>query len=158
MRQVPVTRAEAAFFRDTVDRFQLDLSVQSYQEGLDHMRTGRYAEAAESFQEAIDLEDEGAHIPAVKYNLAKALRRLGRQSEAVVLAQAVVDQTIDRELQDDALWLVSECNEDLERIDEARNALRTLLRRWPRSALVPDARRHLGELNLRVLRGGTNPE
>ena len=41
--------AEAAFFRDTVDRFRLDLSVDAYQSGLDLMRTGRYAEAAESF-------------------------------------------------------------------------------------------------------------
>jgi TolA-binding protein len=158
IRQVPVTRAEASFFRDTVERFRLDLSVQAYQQGLDLMRTGRYAEAAEKFQEAIDLEDDGAHIPAVKYQLARALRRLGRQSEAIVLAQAVVDQNIDRELQPDAMWLLSQCAEELERIDEARNALRTLTRRWPRSALTPNARRHLGELNLRVLRGGTDPD
>jgi TolA-binding protein len=56
------------------------------------------------------------------------------------------------------MWLVSQCAEELDRIDEARNALRNLLRRWPRSALVPEARRHLGELNLRVLRGGSNPD
>jgi TolA-binding protein len=154
IRQVPVTRAESAFFRDVVVGFRLDLSVQAYQQALDLMRTGRYAEAAEKFQEAIDLEDEGAHIPAVKYQLARALRRLGRQSEAIVLAQAVVDQNIDRELQDDAMWLLSQCAEELDRIDDARVALRTLTRRWPRSALTPNARRHLGELNLRVIRGG----
>jgi TolA-binding protein len=154
IRRQDVTRAEAAFFRDTVDRFRLDLSVAAYQSGLDLMRTGRYSEAAEKFQESVELEDQGSHIPAVKYNLALALRRLNRQGEAIVLAQAVVDQNIDRELQDDAMWLLSQCAEELDRIDEARNALRTLTRRWPRSSLAPDARRHLGELNLRVLRGG----
>jgi len=158
IRREDLTRAEGAFFRDTVDRFRLDLSVASYQQGLDLMRTGRYSEAAEKFQEAVEFDDEGSHIPAVKYHLAGALRRLNRQSEAIVLAQAVVDQNIDRELQDDATWLLSQCAEELGRIDEARNALRTLNRRWPRSSLAPDARRHLGELNLRVLRGGRNPE
>ena len=158
IRQEQLSRAEAAFFRDTVGRFRLDLSVAAYQQGLDRMRTGRYAEAAETFQEAIGLEEEGAHIPAVKYHLARALRHLARQREAMVLAQAVVDQNLDRELQDDAMWLVSQCAEELDQLDDARAALRNLLRRWPRSSLVPDARRHLGELNLRALRGGTTPD
>jgi hypothetical protein len=118
------------------------------------MRTGRYAEAAESFQEAIRREEEGAHIPAVNLNLARALWRLGRAGEATILAQEVVEQNIDKELQPDAAWLLSECAEDLGNIDDARNALRTLLRRWPRSALVPDARKRLGELNLKVWKGG----
>jgi TolA-binding protein len=158
VRQQELSRAEAAFFRDTVERFRVDLSMAAYQQGLDRMRTGRYAEAAEKFNEAVELQNDGAHIPGVKFELARALRRLGRQSEAIVLAQAVVEQNIDRELQDDAVWLVSQCAEELGQLDEARNALRTLLRRWPRSSLVPDARRHLGELNLRILRGGSNPD
>jgi len=153
MRQLELSRAEAAFFQDTVDRFRLDLSVIAYQQGLDLMRTGRFAEAAEKFQEAQRMKDEGPHIPAVKYELARSLRRLGRQSEAILLAREVVEQNVDRELQDDATLLVSRCAEDLGQIDDARNALRTLMRRWPRSALTPDARRHLGELNLQVLRG-----
>ncbi len=148
--------AEAAFFRDTVDRFRLDLSVAAYQNGLDLMRTARYAEAADKFEEAIRLKDDAAHIPAVKYNLARALRKLDRQSEAMVFAQQVVDQNTDKELQDDAILLVSQCAEDLGDIDQARDALRTLMRRWPRSSLVPDARHHLGELNLRALRERQN--
>jgi TolA-binding protein len=153
LRREQLTRAEAAFFRDTVDRFHLDLSLEAYQNGLDLMRTGRYAEAAEAFQEAIRLREEGAHIPAVKYQLARALRQLGRHPEARVLAQQVVDQTIDRELQDDALLLYARASEDLEDIDEARNALRTFLRRWPRAAEAVSVRRHLADLNRRVMRG-----
>lgn len=153
IRRESLSRAEAAFFRDSVERFRSELSVASYQGGLDLMRTGRYAEAADSFQEAISMRDQGAHIPAVKYNLARALVHLGRQSEAKVLAQEVIDQNTDRELQDDAAMLLSECEEQLGNIDDARNALRLVLRRWPRSAFAADARRHLGELNLRVLRG-----
>jgi TolA-binding protein len=159
IRELQLSRAEAAFFSDVVDRFRLDLSVQAYQDGLDLMRTGRYAEAAEEFKNAIDFAEHGAHIPGVKYHRARALRQLNRQSEAMILAQEVVEQDIDPELQDDAMWLYSQCAEELDQIDEARNALRTILRRWARSEYVPDARRHLGELNLRALRGRstTNP-
>ncbi len=160
LRREQLSRAEAAFFRDTVDRFHLDLSLEAYQNGLDLMRTGRYAEAAEAFQEAIRQKEDAAHIPGVKLQLARALRRLGRHAEARVLAQQVVDQTIDRELQDDALLLYAAASEDLEDIDEARNALRTFLRRWPRGAESVSVRRHLADLNRRVMRGevGTRTE
>lgn len=158
IRREELSRAEAAFFRDVVDRFRLDLSVSAYQEGLDLMRTGRYAEAAEKFQKSVDFAEHGSHIPAVKLHLARALRRLNRQSEAMILAQVVLEQETDPELQDDATWLYSQCAEELEQIDEARDALRTILRRWPRSEYAADARRHLGELNLRVLRGRANQE
>ena len=155
IRQEHLSKAEAELFRDTEDRFRLALSVNAYQGGLGLMRTGRYAEAAESFQESIRLKEESSHIPAVKYNLARALWKLGRHGEASILAQEVIDQNGDRELQDDAAWLLSACSEDLGKIDDARNALRLLLRRWPRSALVPDARKRLGELNLKVWRQRT---
>lgn len=148
-----LSRAEAAFFRDTYDRFRLDLSVTAYQNGLDLMRTGRYAEAAEKLSESIRLKDEAAHIPAVKYQLARALRRLGRQGEALVYARQVVEQNTDRELQDDAVWLMALCSEELDDIDAARDALRTLIRRWPRSSLARDARPKLRELTRRAIRG-----
>jgi TolA-binding protein len=156
VRREQLTRAEAAFFRDTVDRFHLDLSIEAYQGGLDLMRTGRYAEASESFQEAIRLKEEAAHIPAVKYQLARALRYLGRHAEARVLAQQVVEQNIDRELQDDAMLLYSRSSEELGDIDEARSSLRNYLRRWPHAAESSDARRHLGELNRRAIRGSSD--
>ena len=153
--QENLSRAEREFFRDTYERFRFDLSVTAYQNGLDLMRTARYAEAAEQFQESIRLKDDAAHVPAVKLNLARALRRLGRQSEAMVYARQVVEQNVDRELQPDAMWLVSRCAEELGDLDTAREALRTLLRRWPRSQLAQESRPHLRELNLQALRGGT---
>ncbi len=154
--QENLSPAEASFFRDTYDRFRLDLSVAAYQTGLELMRTGRYAEAAEKFQESVRLRDEAAHIPAVKFQLARALRQLGRQSEAIVYARQVVEQQTDRELQDDAMWLLARCAEELDDIDTAREALRTLIRRWPRSALARDARPHLRELTRRAIRGGSS--
>ena len=140
-------------FRDTVDAFRLDLSVASYQSGLGLMRTGRYAEAAEKFEQAIEMRGDSAHIPAVRYNLGRALRRLGRQTQAMVYARQVIQQNEDRDLQDDATWLLSLCAEEVGDIDAARDALRAYLRRWPRSALAPDARARLRDLNIAARRG-----
>ncbi|MBX3251380.1 MAG: tetratricopeptide repeat protein [Myxococcales bacterium] len=148
-----LSRAEASFFRDTYDRFRLDLSIAAYQTGLELIRNGRYAEAAEKLQESIRLRDEAGHIPSVKYQLARTLRQLGRQGEAIVYARQVIEQQIDRDLQDDATWLLAVCAEELGDIDTAREALNTLIRRWPRSSLARDARPKLRDLTRRAIRG-----
>lgn len=153
IRHEELSAAEAAFFRDTIDQFQTDLSVAAYNAGLDLVRTGRYAEAAESFQESLRLSEDAPHTPAVRLELARALRRLGHDARAKDLAAEVAEQTVDRELQDDALLLFAECAEALGEIDEARAALRTYLRRWPRGAFAVDVRQHLSDLNRRVMRG-----
>jgi TolA-binding protein len=150
IKKESLSKAEAEFFRDTEDRYRLELSVQAYQSGLNLMNAGRYAEAAESLRESLRYKEEASHMPAVKLNLAKALRSLGRPAEAQVLAKAVVDQNIDKDMQDDAAWLVAQCAEDLGQIDDARNELRALIRKWPRSSLVPDAFKKISELNLRA--------
>ena len=41
---------------------------------------------------SIRLRDEATHIPSVKYQLARTLRQLGRQSEAIVYARQVIEQ------------------------------------------------------------------
>ncbi len=94
----------------------------------------------------------------MKYHLARALRRLGRQSEAMVYARQVVEQQLDRELQDDATWMLALCAEELDDIDTAREALRTLIRRWPRSSLARDARPKLRDLTRRAIRGDQTEE
>ncbi len=151
--QLQLSRAEVNFFRDTYDQFRLDLSIAAYQSGLEMMRNGRYAEAAEKLQSAIRLREEAAHIPSVRYQLARALRRLGRQPEALIYARQVVEQEIDRDLQADATYLVALCAEEIDDLDTAREALSTLIRRWPRSQLSRDARPLIREYRRRALRG-----
>lgn len=152
IRQEQLSTAEAEFFKDTVDRFRYDLSIMTDQKGIELMRTGRYAEAAESFQEAIRLKEDASHILYVKFHLAKALRKLGRCEEASLYTKEVVEQEKDVEdtLQVDAAWLMSQCAEDLGDLDRARKPLRIILRRWPASAIIPDARKRLNELTMRI--------
>ncbi|HKU38158.1 MAG TPA: tetratricopeptide repeat protein [Polyangiales bacterium] len=154
-----LSKSEAEFFRDTAERYRLELSMQAYQNGVNLMGNGRYAEAAEAFRESMRYKEEASHMPSVRFHLAKTLRALGRPAEAEVLARTVVEQTIDKDLQDDAALLLGLCAEDLGRIDDARNELRTLVRKWPRSQLVPDALKKLSDLNLRAWkkRNGEGP-
>jgi len=92
IRGEQLSKAESELFRDTEVKFRLQLSVDAYHTGLGLMRTGRYAEAAESFQEAIRLQEDAAHIPGVKLSLAQALLKLGRASEASLLAAELIEQ------------------------------------------------------------------
>jgi tetratricopeptide (TPR) repeat protein len=90
---------EAAVFRDFEQQFRQDLSLQAYQKGLALVETRKHEAAIDRFQEAIKLDPNGAHIPAVKASLAAELRREKRPGEALVLAQQVAEQTTDSSLQ-----------------------------------------------------------
>jgi TolA-binding protein len=147
LRGEELSDVEANMFRDIVERFRLELSVSRYQNGLELLRTGRYNEAADTLQEALKLREDGTHAVAARYHLAIAQHKLGKHAEAIVLAKSVVDQNLDRELQDDAMALVAQCAEDIGSLDEAKNAWRALQKRWPRSTLATTARSKLAELS-----------
>lgn len=146
IKQEQLSKAEAEVFRDNEAHFRLQMSVLAYQNGQNLTRTGRYAEAAEALQEAVRLKEDASYIPAVKLELARDLLHLNRPGEAALLAQEVIDQTSDKDIQDDGAWLLSQAAEDLGNTENARAALRLLQRRWPHSTLFNDARKRLAEL------------
>jgi tetratricopeptide (TPR) repeat protein len=146
LRREHLTAVEIAMFQDVVDRFRSNLSVIAYQRGLEHARMARYAEAGESYEEAIRLKDDAGHIPLVRVAQADALRHLGRQREAIVMLQAVSDGN-DREAADDALLKMSQCQVDLQLFGDARTTLRTLLRRFPYGTVANEARNYLFQLS-----------
>jgi TolA-binding protein len=132
--------AEAAVFRDFEQQFRQDLSLEAYQKGLALAEERKHEEAIQRFEEAIELHPTGPHIPAVKLSLASSLRSEKRPAEALVFAQQVADQTTDGSLQPDGWWLVALCARDLDDLDSARDALKLLINKWPRSALSREAR------------------
>jgi len=146
MSKEALSPAEAAVFRDVEQRFRQDLSLEAYQKGLALMEAKKYVEAIKRFEEATELRPDGSHIPAVKHSLALSLRKEKRSAEALVFAQQVADQTTDSALQPDGWWLVALCARDEGDLDTARDALKTLIKKWPRSALSRDARPMLREV------------
>ena len=146
VRAEPLSRAELAFFTDAVERARNDLSLRSYQMGLDHVRTGRFQEAAAAFEESRRLRDNAAHSPSAALGLARAYQRLGRQRDAVGLLVPLAEASSDKEILDDAAYLLAQCYVELQAYNDAKTTLRAFLRRFPDSALVNDARTLLAEI------------
>jgi TolA-binding protein len=145
--------AEAAVFRDFEQRFRQDLSIEAYQEGLGLAGAKKHEEAIKQFEEAIELHPNGSQIPAVKRSLALSLRSDKRSAEALVVAQQVAEQTIDSALQPDGWWLVALCARDVGDLDTSREALKLLIKKWPRSALSRDARPMLRDVTRESYQG-----
>jgi TolA-binding protein len=144
--------AERSMFREVVSRFQAELSTEAYQNGLELLRTGRFAEASESFHDAIRLDEGAAHVPSARYSLSLAYQKLGKWAQAKLEQERVLDQGSDKEIHPAATFALSQTLDELGDLDGARAQLRKLLAKYPRSALLPDARQYLGTLNLKALR------
>jgi len=146
MAKEALSAAEAAVFRDVEQQFRQDLSLDAYQKGLASVDSKKYTDGIKRFEEAIELHPNGSQIPAVRHALALALRKEKRSAEALVFAQQVADQTTDGALQPDGWWLVALCARDVGDLDTSRDALKLLIKKWPRSALSRDARPLLREV------------
>lgn len=149
LRKEPLTRAELAFFTDAVERARAEISIKSYQLGLDHMRTGRWHEAAMAFEDAIQKKDTAAHTPAARLNLARAYRKLNRQRDAIPILVQLSEASPDKEIMDDATFLLAECLIDIQAWNDAKTTLRSFIRRFPDSSFINDARMALADISLK---------
>lgn len=149
IRKEPISRAELAFFTDAVDKARAELSIKSYQIGLDHMRTGRWHEAAVAFEDAIRQKETAAHTPAARLNLARAYRKLNRQRDAIPILMTLSEASPDREVMDDGTLLLAECLIDIQAWNDAKTTLRSFIRRFPDSPLINDARMSLADISIK---------
>lgn len=149
VRQKPLTRAELAFFTDAVERARAELSIKSYQLGLDHMRTGRWHEAAVAFEEAVKQKETAAHTPSARLNLARAYRKLNRQRDAIPMLVQLSEASTDKEVMDDATFLLAECLIDIQAWNDAKSTLRSFIHRFPDSSYLNDARMALADISLK---------
>lgn len=146
--KLSLTRTERAVFEDAVDRAKNELSLIAYQNGLDHIRTGRWHEAQQALRESLKYKGDAAHSPAAKYQLARALRSLGRQREAIPILLSISEASADKEVMDEATLLLAESQIDIQAWNDAKTTLRSFIRRFPSSPLINDARMKLAELQL----------
>lgn len=148
--------AERAMFADVIKRFEAELAVEAYQAGLGLVRTGRFSEAMESFEDAMRLDPSASHVPTMKYYMGLAQQKLGKPVKAKELLEEVLAQGLDKSMHTETTWLISHVHEELDDLDAARDAMRSLMRKWPRSEYFVDARKRLGELNLKAMRAHQN--
>lgn len=149
IRKEPLSKAEAAFFADTAERAKNELSMVAYFQGKEHARFGRWHEAHQSFEESLRAKDGAAHSPSARYHMADALRHLGRQRDAVPLLQQLSEASADKEILDDALYLLVLCLIDIQAWNDAKTAMRSFLRRFPESPFANDIKIQLADVSLR---------
>lgn len=144
----PFTKAEAAIFADAVERARNELAAQLYQQGMDKVRVQRWQEAANAFEESIKYREDAANGPSVRLGLAEAYRHLNRQKEAIPILTLLAENPVDKEVHDDALYLLAWCQMDVQAWNEAKNSWRTLIRRFPDSRFAAEAKLQLAQLQL----------
>lgn len=135
-----LSRPEAAFLRDAVERFRGELAMASYRNGLGHARAGRWAEAARDFEESIQTDERAPIAPEVNLALAEAYAQLGRAREALVILDSVQGNPDARPILDQVYMARARAQIALSEFDQARETLRNLLRRFPASPLGKPAR------------------
>jgi TolA-binding protein len=140
MKGKALTKAEAQFLADAVQKARAEQAAQLYLQGLESSRLQRWQEAAGAFEESLHYEDSGAVSQQTKLELANAYRKLRRQKDAIALLEPLAEQGGDKEVQDDALEVLAWCQTEIEAYNDAKNTWRTLLRRFPDSHYAPEAK------------------
>lgn len=148
VKKEPLSKAEAAMFADAVEKARNDLAGQQYQQGMDKVRVQRWSEAATAFEESLRYKDDSAIGPSVRLGLSEAYRHLNRQKEAIPILSALAENTVDKEVHDDALYLLAWCQTDVQAWNDAKNTWRTLIRRFPESKFAAEAKLQLAQLQL----------
>ncbi|HEX4337851.1 MAG TPA: tetratricopeptide repeat protein [Polyangiaceae bacterium] len=143
-----LSRTERLVFESALERAKNELSLIAYQTGLDHVRTARWHEAEQALRESLTEKSDAAHSSEARYQLAVTLRALGRQRDAIPMLIELSEASADKEVVDDATFLLAGCQVDIEAWNDAKTTLRTFIRRFPTSAHLNEARAKLAELQL----------
>ncbi|MBX3196843.1 MAG: tetratricopeptide repeat protein [Labilithrix sp.] len=148
VKKEPLSKAELAMFSDAVERARNELAGQLYQQGMDRVRVQRWQEAATAFEESLKYKDDSAIGPSVRLGLSDSYRHLNRQREAIPILALLAENAIDKEVHDDALYLLAWCQTDVQAWNDAKNTWRTLIRRFPESRFTAEAKLQLAQLQL----------
>jgi TolA-binding protein len=146
IKQRPLTKAEQALFADAVERAKNEQTTILYLQGLESVRLQRWQDAASLFEEALRYKDDSPIAPEVRLELAGCYRKLKRQRDAIPILSSLTEQGIDKDVQDDAYYLLAQCDTDIEAWNDAKTAWRALLRKFPDSHYAQEGKLALQQL------------
>jgi TolA-binding protein len=146
--KLALTRTERVSFERAVERFRNEMSVIAYTTGLEHIRAQRWHEAERALRSSLENKEDTTHSDEARYQLARTLRTLGRQREAISILLELSEGSTSRDVTDDASILLAQAQADIEAWNDAKNTLRTFLRRFPNSPHRNQARTELASLKL----------
>jgi TolA-binding protein len=148
MKNQSLSKAEQAMFSDAVERARNELAAQMYQQGMDKVRLQRWQEAATLFEQSLRYKDDSAIAPSVRLGLAESYRHLDKQDKAIPILTVLAENPVDKEVHDDALYMLAQCQQDIKAWNDAKNTWRTLIRRFPESKFAGEAKMQLAQLQL----------
>jgi TolA-binding protein len=143
-----LTPTERATFESAVERAKDELSLIAYQSGLDHARMGRWQESTQQLRESLAYKADGAHSPSATYELARGLVALGMHREAIPMLLSLSEASADREVMDDATFLLAQAQLEIQAYNDAKTTLRAFIRRFPKSSHILEAKGKLAETDL----------
>ena len=79
----------------------------------------------------------------------RAYRKLNRQRDAIPMLVQLSEASPDKEVMDDATFLLAECLIDIQAWNDAKTTLRSFIRRFPDSPFLNDARMALADISLK---------
>ncbi len=148
IKNEPLTKAEQAAFADAVERARNELAAERYLQGLEKAHVQRWQEAATAFEESLRYKDTSTIAPNVRLGLAEAYRHLARPRDAIPILTALSESSPDKEVQDDALYMLAFCQMDIQAWNEAKNTWRALIRRFPDSRFAGEGKLQLAQLSI----------
>jgi TolA-binding protein len=143
-----LSKTERLVFDGALERAKNELSLIAYQTGLDHVRTQRWHEAEQAFRDSLNYKSDAAHSPEARLELALTLRALGRQREAIPMLIELSEASSDKEVVDDATFVLAQSQVDIEAWNDAKTTMRTFIRRFPTSPRLNEIRAKLAEVQL----------
>jgi TolA-binding protein len=146
--RLELSKTERLVFDAALEKAKNELSLIAYQTGLDHVRTQRWHEAEQAFRESLNYKSDAAHSPEARLELAITFRALGRQRDAIPMLIELSEASSDKEVVDDATFLLAQCQVDIEAWNDAKTTMRTFIRRFPSSPRLNDIRAKLAEVQL----------
>jgi TolA-binding protein len=145
LKKEPLTRTEQSMFGDAVERARAELASQMYQHGLERVRLLRWQEAATAFEDSLRYRDD-ASSTSVKLGLAQAYRHLNRQRDAILILAPMSESAPDKDLQDDALFELAYCQQEIQAWNDAKTSWRNFIRRFPDHRQVQEAKNQVAQL------------
>ena len=148
LKNEPLTKAELAAFGDAVEKARNELAAERYQQGLEKAHVQRWQEAATAYEDSLRYKDTSPISPNVRLALAEAYRHLGRPRDAIPILTALSESSPDKEVQDDALYMLAFCQMDIQAWNEAKNTWRALIHRFPDSRFSGEGKLQLAQLSI----------
>src|SRR3546814_10746767 len=74
-----------------------------------------------TLSDLLKYKDDSAIGPSVRLGLAESYRHLNRQKEAIPILTVLAENAVDKEVHDDALYMLAWCQMDVQAWNDAKN-------------------------------------